>query len=921
MSVSSKNGEQGEDMSNFTVFRKKRSRAVLAGLTVLSILVLSLSSTRTYAQFVAGGEGTYSSYAVGQNGNLYSWGKNTYGQLGIATTTNDSTPMAVPFPSGVTGWAKVYAGGSHVVAIGNDGNLYTWGLNTNGQLGNGTTTQSTSPIEITVPGVTSWKAVAAGDAMSFAIGSNDSLYSWGYNNFGQLGDGTTTQRTSPVTVQLPNGVLAKVVSAAGNSALAVGTDGNLYAWGRNINGQLGQGNTTDQKLPVIFPLPAGVAPVKPISGQYFNAVLASDGNIYASGSNGNGQLGDSTLTQRTSPVVVKRPNTVSRWETAACGASFILAIGDNDSLYAWGFNGTGELGVATGTNNNVFPINVALPGGVLPAAVAAGHNHGFVLSNDGNVYAWGRNVEGQVGNNSTTPTATAIPVTEVVGVGATGYLTLGTQPAVPELVSPANNATGQAVSLTLKWRSISGATNYRCQVSNDPSFSSSLVADNSSLTDTSLAVTGLSNLTTYYWRVRSYTNTLFSSYSTVDTFTTIQGLPPAPTLVAPASNATDLPNRDTLVCNSISGASGYNWQVSVTLGFSTFFLDDSTTDTTSVISGLLPGTKYYWRVRAINPTGAGDFAGPDSFTVLAAPPSPLLMSPASGATFVRADTLSLAWHAVPGASGYGFEVADTVSFARVFASVDSVKGNSDTSYVITRLSNLTKYYWRVRSYNAGGFGVYSAPDSFTTRIAVPDKPTIISPVMSATGVPRRTTFKWNVAARAEKYRLQVATDYHPDSTGAFISANVVFDTTLTSSKDTTLQLSAPLDSTRKYYWHIAGIDTAGTGTYSDGVFTTGTGILAVDEYDGIPTEFALLQNFPNPFNPSTLIRYDVPRTSQVTIKVYDMLGRVVATLVNARQTPGRYTVEFNGSRFASGVYFFRMSAGTFSKIQKMMLIK
>lgn len=196
----------------------------------------------------------------------------------------------------------------------------------------------------------------------------------------------------------------------------------------------------------------------------------------------------------------------------------------------------------------------------------------------------------------------------------------------------------------------------------------------------------------------------------------------------------------------------------------------------------------------------------------------------------------------------------------------------------------------------------------------PPVPTLVSP-NDTSGIVRRATLTWNPSNGATGYEVQVATDT------TFSSSSIVKDTSVTG---TNVKLGAPLAENTKYYWHVAATNAVfAGGAYSPAdSFTTGTGIDAVSESDnGIPRTFALYQNYPNPFNPTTIIRYDVPRSSQVTIRVYDVLGREVTTLVDSKVSPGKYSVDFNGARYASGVYFFRMTAGNYVSIQKMLLLK
>jgi hypothetical protein len=192
----------------------------------------------------------------------------------------------------------------------------------------------------------------------------------------------------------------------------------------------------------------------------------------------------------------------------------------------------------------------------------------------------------------------------------------------------------------------------------------------------------------------------------------------------------------------------------------------------------------------------------------------------------------------------------------------------------------------------------------------PPIPTIASP-SGATNVARLTTFTWNASNGATGYRVQVATD------STFTS--IVTDTTVSG---TNVKQGTPLAASTVHYWHVAASDNIFTTAFSaTASFTTGTSLDAVIGTGALPKEFALLQNYPNPFNPTTVIRYDVPKSSDVSIKVFDVLGREVATLVDARLAAGKYSVEFNAARMASGAYFLRMSADNYLKIQRMMLLK
>jgi formylglycine-generating enzyme required for sulfatase activity len=280
-----------------------------------------------------------------QNGGVYGWGNNRFGQLGDGTTT--SAFGAIPTPVAVTGLATgvtaIAAGGSHSLAIQNGG-VYAWGYNVLGQLGDGTFTNRTTPVPVTDmdSGVS---AVEAGVNYSMAI-QNGGLFAWGYGGFGQLGDGTaTSRRFTPVAVSgLGNGVTA--VAAGIDHSLAV-QNGGLFAWGSNQWGKLGDGTTTMRRTPAaIAGLTSGVTDVA-VGTSHSLAVV--NGHVYAWGYNNYGQVGDGTTTERHTPVEIE-PTNLRNIVAVAAGDSSSYALSSDGSLWVWGYNGTGALGLGTGTS-------------------------------------------------------------------------------------------------------------------------------------------------------------------------------------------------------------------------------------------------------------------------------------------------------------------------------------------------------------------------------------------------------------------------------------------------------------------------------------------------------------------------------------------------------------------------------------------
>jgi len=216
---------------------------------------------------------------------LYAWGLNNSGQLGDASTSNSPAPVPVSWPGGATA-TQVSEGAWTTLALGSDGNVYAWGNNDAGQLGDGSTTGSSTPVRVLLPGGVTATAVSEGQETSLAIGSDGDVYAWGDNSQGQFGDGSTTGSSTPVRVSLPGGVTATAVSEGDGTSLALGSDGNVYAWGNNENGQLGDGTTTSSSTPERVSLPGGVTATAVSEGIYTSLALGSDGNVYAWGNNG-----------------------------------------------------------------------------------------------------------------------------------------------------------------------------------------------------------------------------------------------------------------------------------------------------------------------------------------------------------------------------------------------------------------------------------------------------------------------------------------------------------------------------------------------------------------------------------------------------------------------------------------------------------
>jgi alpha-tubulin suppressor-like RCC1 family protein len=298
-------------------------------------------------QQVSVGSASAAAAAIKTDGTLWTWGNNTSGKLGDNTTTNRSSPVQT---SGAgTTWKQVSVGTNHMAAVKTDGTLWTWGANASGQLGTNDTTSRSSPLTVSGGG-TDWKQVSAGSnsasPMTAAIKTDGTLLTWGGGAYGALGSNATTARSSPVTV-FGGGTTWKQVSCGFGTTGAVKTDGTLWLCGYNSFGQLGAGNTTDRSS---FVSPSGGGTNwKQVSVSYrFSTAIKTDGTLWTWGRNHVGQLGTGTTTDRSSPGQTAGGGT--DWKFISADPTIGLnwsAIKTDGSLWTCGYNAQGQLG----TNN------------------------------------------------------------------------------------------------------------------------------------------------------------------------------------------------------------------------------------------------------------------------------------------------------------------------------------------------------------------------------------------------------------------------------------------------------------------------------------------------------------------------------------------------------------------------------------------
>jgi hypothetical protein len=387
---------------------------------------------------------------------------------------------------------------------------------------------------------------------------------------------------------------------------------------------------------------------------------------------------------------------------------------------------------------------------------------------------------------------------------AFSFTTVVAVSGVPVPTSPSNGATGVALAPALTWSTVTGAATYSVQVSTASDFSTGIVADDSTLTAATKALTGLANSTQYYWRVNAKNAGGTSVWSSVSSFTTIVAIPGVPTLTAPANNATGVALTPNLTWGSVTGAVSYEVQVSTSTTFATtvFDLSGITVTTQAITPALANGTVYYWRANATNAGGASGWTAAMSFTtIVAAPSAPVLTAPASGATGVAVSP-TLSWTAATGAASYEVQVSTSSAFT---TTVFDQAGITATSQAVTpALANGTVYYWRANATNAGGTSGWTAAMSFTTIVAAPSAPTLSTPSNTATNVSLTPTLTWSTVANAASYQIQVSTVSN--------FASTVF--TASGLTATTQAISPALSNSTQYYWRVNATNAGGTGGWS-----------------------------------------------------------------------------------------------------------
>lgn len=361
-------------------------------LFMATSIIISLSVPPLYASSEAAispalAVGSDHTLILRGDGTVWSVGLNDFGQLGDGTIVSKATPVEV---KGLSGIIAIAAGGSTSLALKNDGTVWAWGSNETGQLGMSGSLYSTVPVQI--PGLTDVQSIQTDGDTVIVLKNDGTLWGWGDNGFGELGDGTANDNPNPVPEPIPGMTDIKTFAVgATGSVFAVKDEGTVWAWGRNDSGQLGDGTTDNRYSPVQL---TGLNNVIALAGGWFYTLaLKSDGTVWSWGSNDANQLGnaDSTTANRPQPMVIPGLNNIV---SLAAGSEFGLALDKDGQLWGWGG------GLMLGTNSNPLGEKQLLLSNV--SSITTGLLQKFVIGQDGTVWAWGQNRYGELGDGTQT---------------------------------------------------------------------------------------------------------------------------------------------------------------------------------------------------------------------------------------------------------------------------------------------------------------------------------------------------------------------------------------------------------------------------------------------------------------------------------------------------------------------------------------
>jgi hypothetical protein len=391
-------------------------------------------------------------------------------------------------------------------------------------------------------------------------------------------------------------------------------------------------------------------------------------------------------------------------------------------------------------------------------------------------------------------------------------------------------------------------------------------------------------------------------------------LPTAPSLSGPSNNASCVSLTPTLNWNVVfPPVCTYRVQVSTTSTFNATVLDSSGIlylNFAIPATRLSNGTTYYWRVVATNQVGVGPWSSVRHFTTTyPTPVAPSLVIPVNNSNICSLAPL-LDWDSVSSVSTFRIRISDDSTFATTVIDINNLNV-SVYQVPLGILQNNIKYYWRVNAANS----CVTSPWSQTWNFFVyptPVAPILIAPANNSYINDLVPLFDWDSVVSANSFRIEVSADSNFATTIIDTSGLIVSNYRAPAGR---------LQNTVKYYWKVNASNSFVSSPWSQiwnfQALLTTTGNIGSE----IPKSFKLYNNYPNPFNPVTKIKFDLPINSSVLLKVYDITGKEVANLVDLNLNAGTYEYQWNADKYSSGVYFYKIETGSFTSVKRMVLIK
>ncbi|MEJ2184437.1 MAG: Ig-like domain-containing protein [Gemmatimonadota bacterium] len=416
-----------------TITATSEGRSGTAAVTVVPVPVASVEVSPDAMSIMVGETGQFAATTKAADGSVLAGRDVAWTSSDTTVATVDSTGLVRALAAGTTliaataegrsasatltvlpfSWANVALGNAHTCARSSNGDAYCWGNGAYGQIGNGSTEDRSTPVAVT--GTQTGYSIATGDNHTCTMNGAHVASCWGYGVSGQLGGGSQpTVQDTPVSVV--GGHLWALIDAGGNHTCGVTTDGDAYCWGENQYGQLGSGDTISRSVPVL--VAGGHTWDMVLSGTLHSCGLTTDHQAYCWGFNEDGQLGDSTAVNSSTPVAVHGGQT---WTQISTGNLHTCGVSMNGYAYCWGWGFDGQLGDGTSGVGAMRLTPTVVSGGHSWTNMIAADSYTCGVTSDGNAYCWGSNTSGQLGDGSTTdhsvPTALAGGLNWYVVVG------------------------------------------------------------------------------------------------------------------------------------------------------------------------------------------------------------------------------------------------------------------------------------------------------------------------------------------------------------------------------------------------------------------------------------------------------------------------------------------------------------------------